>query len=185
MKRCTLAIVLVLLSIGIFAETYAQRKVGIGVTVGESVSIGLVPIPMYGAAVFYAVTPSIHAGLHLGFITGTSSGDSKAFDNLTAIEVAPYGKVIFGGLKDIRPFVKVSIAFINYSVKLPGSATEPGSSRDESNSSLWGNVGLAYDVTKSITLNGQLRFFDIGMTGKSKISYFGLASPAIGLEIYL
>ncbi|MCC6398589.1 MAG: hypothetical protein IT282_16365 [Bacteroidetes bacterium] len=167
------------------SETLAQRKLGVGVTVGEAVSIGLVPVPVYGAAVFYAVTPSIHAGLQVGFLSGTSSGDSKAFDNVTAVELAPYGKILFGGMKDIRPFFKLSIAFINYSVKMPGTATEPGESRNESNSSLWGSFGAAYEISKTLLVSGQVRFFDIGMTGKSKISYFGLASPAIGVEIFL
>ncbi len=185
MKHLTAVLAITALSLCILTQAYAQPKIGVGITVGEAVSIGLVPVPVYGASGFYAVTPSIHAGLQFGLLTGTSSGDSKAFDNVTAVEIAPYGKILFGGMKDIRPFFKLSIAFINYSVKLPGTNTTAGESRSESNSSLWGSFGLSYDVSKTFSLIGQVRFFDIGMSGKSKISYFGLASPAIGMEVYL
>ena len=185
MKYFSFFIVLVILSSTLLAPAQAQRKFGIGIGVGEAVSIGLVPVPVYGISGFMAVTPSIHAGVQLGFITGTSSGDSKTFDNLTAFEIAPYGKILFGGTKDLRPFFKLSIAFINYSVKTPGSDGADGSSRSESNSSLWGSFGLSYDISKTVSLSGQMRFFDIGMSGKSKISYFGLASPALTMEVYL
>jgi hypothetical protein len=162
----------------------AQKRFGAGVSVGESVSIGLVPIPMYGGYGLFVITPSIHAGLQVGFVTGTSSGDSKTFDNLTAIEIAPYGKILFGGVKDLRPFFKLSVAFINYNVKMPGSGGKDGSSTDESNSSLWGAMGVCYDISQKLSVMGEMRFFDIGMTGKSKISYFGLGSPALALEMY-
>lgn len=185
MKHCTMTIALILLFTLLIAPAHAQKKIGVGFTVGDAVSIGLAPVPTYGVSGFLAVTPSIHAGLQLGFLTGTSSGDSKAFDNATAFEIAPYGKILFGGTKDVRPFFKLSLAFITYNVKMPGTDTEEGSSRNESNSSLWGAFGLSYEISKSVSLSGQIRFFDIGISGKSKISYFGLASPALTMEVYL
>lgn len=176
---------IVLLFLGtLAAPVHAQKKFGLGFTVGEAVSIGLVPVPVYGVSGVFAVTPSIHAGLQVGFLTGTSSGDSKAFDNVTAFEIAPYGKILFGGMKDVRPFFKLSIALITYNVKLPASDGNAASSESKTNSSLWGSAGVAYDITKSLSLTGQVRFFDIGMSGDSKISYFGLASPALGMEIF-
>ncbi len=184
MKRFTsigsLFLVLSILAV----PTRAQKQFGIGFTVGEAVSIGLVPVPVYGLSGAYVVTPSIHAGLQLGFLTGSSSGDSKAFDNVTAFEIAPYGKILFGGMKDIRPFFKLSVAIITYNVKLPGTSGNQGSSESETNSSLWGSAGISYDLARTVSITGQVRFFDIGMSGKSKLSYFGLASPALGLEVY-
>jgi hypothetical protein len=169
----------------IFHPSSAQKKgFGAGVTVGETVSMGIVPIPVYGGSVIYAFMPSVQAGLQIGFLSGTSSGDSKAFDNVRAIELAPYGKIIMSASKDLHPFFKLSVAWINYNVKLPDEGTDKGEERNESNSSLWGTFGLSYDLSKSVTILGQIRFFDIGMTGDSKISNFGLGAPSVGIEVF-
>lgn len=178
---------LTLSSILLVHAGYSQKasgRAGVGINVGETVSIGLAPVPMYGASIIYVVTPSIYAGIQFGLLSGSASGDDKVFDKVTAIELSPYAKILFTPAKELSPFFKLNIAFINYNVKLPGTATDPGSERNESYSSLWGTFGLSYMLGKNVQVLGQVRFFDIGMSGTGKISQFGLGAPAVGIEVF-
>ncbi|MBX2990240.1 MAG: outer membrane beta-barrel protein [Bacteroidetes bacterium] len=166
---------------------YSQKssgRIGVGVNVGETVSIGLVPVPMYGASFIYVVTPSIYTGVQLGLLSGSASGDDKAFDRVTAFEVSPYAKILFTPAKELSPFFKLNIAFINYNAKFPATNSDPESTSNESYSSLWGTFGLSYALGKNVQIIGQVRFFDIGMSGKGKISQFGIGAPAVGIEVF-
>ena len=156
-------------------------RLGLGFAAGETSSMGIYPVPMYGAYVFYGVSPAVAIGLHAGFISGSSSGDEKDFDNVTTFNLAPYAQFFFAGRKDFSPYVKVAFSYLSYSVTTTDSYGKEKTS-DKSASSLWAAIGIRYNASESVGISGGMRFLDIGISGDNKISAFGLATPSVSVD---
>ncbi len=156
-------------------------RLGLGFAAGETSSMGIYPAPMYGAYVFYGVSPAVTIGLHAGFISGSSSGDEKDFDNVTTFNLAPYAQFFFASRKDFSPYIKVAFSYLSYSITTTDSYDKEKTS-DKSASSIWAAIGLRYNASESVGISGGMRFLDIGISGDNKISAFGLATPSVSVD---
>jgi hypothetical protein len=150
---------------------------GLGVSLGDYMNAGIIPVPTFGLHIFYAVSPGIDIGAQLGFLTGSASGDNKAFDKATTFCLSPFAEFSFASQKDFSPFIKVALTYINYNFK-----EESGESRDDNATSVWASVGMTYNLSQSVNIAGGVRFLDIGLSGDSKITAFGLSSPFLELD---
>jgi hypothetical protein len=176
---------LTLLAIFIFSNSaFSQKSLGLGLTVGENMNIAVVPVPVFGIYGIAKVASSIDAGLQLGFMTGTSSGDSKIFDNVTGLMISPFVRINISDISGLKPYFKINLAYLNYNYSIDKTDDKESSSYDDSNTAIWGTFGLKYDLAKNLNLLGQVRFLDLGLSGKTKISMFGISYPSIGLEFY-
>jgi hypothetical protein len=159
-----------------------EGRFGLGFSVGEFINMGILPMPVYGIYGAYAVSPSINLALQVGFVSGSSTGDDKAFDNATTFSLTPSAQFLFGNRKDFSPYIKVAFSYINYDITTTDEDTHKDETSSKNASSIWASAGLRYYVSDSFSVMGAMRFLDIGVSGDSKMSAFGLMNPSLSLE---
>ncbi len=161
-----------------------SSRLGLGVSIGEYTSMGILPLPTYGVYGCYAVSPAITLGVQVGFLSGSASGDDadKEFESVTTFNIAPSAQFLFGTGKVINPVIKVAFSFLNYDITDVGTGTHPGETTSKSASSLWASAGLRCSITDNLSIMAAVRFMDIGISGDSKISAFGIMNPSASFE---
>lgn len=87
-KVVSISIVALVMAMGttITSAQSPDRQFGVGVTVGG----------MTGAQLQYAITPAVHVGAGIGL---------ELRDGNTFLAFSPYGKFIFAGSKEFKPFL--------------------------------------------------------------------------------
>lgn len=158
MKRCILVIAMVLLGIGVSSAQSPDRVFGIGVTAGQSL----------GGHVLYAVSPAVHVGTGFGLALQSSGGTSS-----NQVYFAPYGKFLFSGSKEFKPFI------LGQFIITSGGSGENSSTGTALNFA----VGGEYFITPRFGIQGMITVVNIGLSPSS--TAFGLLTPAVGVEWFL
>ena len=114
-----------------------------------------------GGHLVYAITPAVHVGTQFGLLIS---------DGNTELTFAPYGKFLFKGTKELKPFV-IGQFFIS-------SSSVEGSS---STGLLFGG-GAEYFITSNFGLFAQIAVLRLPFSPSGSKVSFGLATPAIGAE---
>lgn len=114
-----------------------------------------------GGHVVYAITPAVHVGTQFGLLIS---------DGNTNLTFAPYGKFLFSGSKELKPFV-IGQFFIS-------SSSVEGSS---STGLLFGG-GAEYFITPHFGLFAQIAVLRLPFSPSGSKVSFGLATPSIGAE---
>ena len=126
--------------------------------VGVGASIGWHDI---GGHVVYAIDPAFHVGTQFGLLIS---------DGNTQLTFAPYGKFLFKGSKELKPFL-IGQLFISSS-SVSGSST----------TGLIFGGGAEYFITDRFGLFAQLAVLRIPFSPTGSKVSFGIATPAIGAE---
>lgn len=153
MKK-VVAIVIVALVMTMGTTMNAQSpsgQFGVGITVGG----------LNGAQVQYAISPAFHVGAGLGL---------ELRDGNTGIAFAPYGKFIFAGSKEFKPFLIAILSIASYS----------GSSSTSTALNLGG--GGEYFITPNFGLWGGIVVINIPFSPTGSKVGFGILSPTAGVE---
>lgn len=119
-----------------------------------------------GGHVVYAISPAIHVGTQFGLLIS---------DGSTQLTFAPYGKFLFKGTKELKPFVIGQFAIQSNSASTAGSATSTG---------ITFGGGAEYFITSDFGIFAQIAVLNIPFNTGSVVS-FGIATPAIGVEWFL
>ncbi|MCX6140590.1 MAG: hypothetical protein NTX15_07165 [Candidatus Kapabacteria bacterium] len=116
-----------------------------------------------GGHLVYAISPAIHVGTQFGLLIS---------DGSTQLTFAPYGKFLFKGTKELKPFLIGQFAIQSNSATNVTSATSTG---------LTFGGGAEYFITSNFGIFAQIAVLSIPFNTGSVVS-FGIATPAIGAE---
>ena len=125
---------------------------------GVGASIGWYDI---GGHVVYAIDPAFHVGTQFGLLIS---------DGHTQLTFAPYGKYLFKGSKELKPFL-IGQLFLT-------SSTVSGSST----TGLTFGGGAEYFITDHFGVFAQIAVLKVPFSPSTQYVTFGIATPAIGVE---
>jgi hypothetical protein len=131
-----------------------SKQFGVGINIGGN--------PNIGGTIQYALSPAIHVGSQFGL--QINSENSNGGENILAL--APYGKFIFAGKKNFKPYVTGQLSLVN------------GGTRE--NTSLLAWAGAEYFVNKNLGIYGQLALIDVGFD--PSYTAVGLGRSMVGIE---
>jgi len=151
------AAVVTLFGASVASAQSPSEQFGFGVSAGD----GLV-----GGHAVYAVTPAVHIGTQLGLVL-TDGNNQFVF--------APYGKFLFKGPKELKPYVWAQFGIATGKMVNGISSTQTG---------LAFGGGAEYFATPNVGIFGQIAVLDIGF-GTGGTTVFGLISPRVGIEWFL
>ncbi|HCN04204.1 MAG TPA: hypothetical protein DIS79_01175 [Bacteroidetes bacterium] len=134
-----------------------SEQFGFGVSAGDG---------MVGGHAAYAITPAFHIGTQLGLIV--SDGNNQ-------FVLAPYGKFLFSGPKELKPYLWAQFGIATGQAQGTGTGTRTG---------LAIGGGAEYFATPNVGIFGQIAVLDLGF-GDFSYTNFGLLSPRVGIEWFL
>jgi hypothetical protein len=147
-----------------FGTAQAQtpdQQFGLGILVGDG----------NGITAAYALTPAIHVGLQLSYVSasGGSGSTSSSF-------IAPYGKFLFMGPGLLRPFINAQFASVE------AGETVGGVTSSVRRNYILAAGGAEYFFTRNLGAYGQVRLLQLGLDPST--TTIGLGVAQLGIEYF-
>jgi len=129
-----------------------DRQMGLGITAGSG---------NIGGHFAYALNPGFHIGSALGLVLESSNG--KSFNS---VSIAPYGKFILSGMKDMKPYF-----YGAFQIASGGGSTRTG---------LQLGAGAEYFASRNVGVFGHIAVINVGFD--PSITQIGLGNAYVGIE---
>lgn len=126
--------------------------------------VGVVAGQMYGGYLAYAITPAVHVGTGLGL---------RVESNNNQFYFAPYGKFIFAGTDELKPFIVGQFMILT-------DATINNQGEKTASTSLAFAPGAEYFITQHFGIWGAITVLNLGFTPSG--TQFGLLLGNVGVE---